>query len=816
MRLGSASPETPPWYRDRRILAWALFDASLAPFSVLVVTIGYSTYFKEVVAGGAREGDFLWGLAASLSMLVVAVLAPVLGAHADRSGTKLPFLVGATTVMVVGTALLSTVGPGMVVRGMLLFVIANVGFQGGQVFYNAYLPEIAPPRSLGTVSGFSFALGYAGALVCLAAALPYYRHTTAGGDLSPAQGLFAVAALGAALVAAPSLLVLGTSHRTVRTKRAGARQRSGLRQAWHESAGRLGGTFRDLRRHRDAFRFLLAYLVYMDAITTMVAFTAIYARQTIGLSISTIVTLFLVSQLTAMPGSLLLGRVADRIGPKTTTSLILLLWVGILVLALAARGFGMFLAVALLAGVGTGSLQAVSRSMMSQLAPQGPAGGVLRLLRGGGPGLGDDRPAALRRRLLTDGQPAAGHRGSAGHDRGGTAAAPTGGRRRPSGRSVACTAPRHGGIAMAGRIRVGTCSWSEKTMIQTWYPGRVTTAAERLAYYARHFDTVELDSSFYGIPSDRNARLWAERTPPGFTFHVKAFAMMTRHAVRPNQLPPSLRHAFPYELDRTGRILHPSADFRAEVFQAFTQSLEPMRAAGRLGLILLQFPPYFVADEENRRYIRTAASLVAPDPVAVEFRHSSWVEPDELERTLRFLSDHDLAYVSVDEPRLEGKTVLPPLVAATADAAYVRMHGRNEETWHKRVSSAAERFKYLYPEEELREWVDPVRHLAEEAQTTYVMFNNCYADYAPRNARQMQGLLGLPQGPAPAVRRRTGRRAGQPPGRLSLGRVALGGLGRRSEPHRHIPMAPPMMCHMPIIPMSSWSMMWQWNMAMPS
>lgn len=286
-------------------------------------------------------------------------------------------------------------------------------------------------------------------------------------------------------------------------------------------------------------------------------------------------------------------------------------------------------------------------------------------------------------------------------------------------------------------------------MVQTWYPGRVTTAGERLAYYASHFDTVEVDSSFYALPAERTAQLWVERTPSGFTFHVKAFALMTRHSIRPNQLPPSLRNMVDYQLDRTGRILHPPSELRREVFREFGRVLEPLRAAGKLGLILLQFPPYFVANEENRRYIELAASLVAPDRVAVEFRHASWVADDQLEDTLRFLSDRDLAYVSVDAPRLTGQTVLPPLAAATTDLAYVRMHGRNKETWHKRVSSAAERFKYLYQEEELREWVAPIRYLQAETQATFVMFNNCYADYAPRNARQMQGLLGLPQADLP-------------------------------------------------------------------
>jgi uncharacterized protein YecE (DUF72 family) len=278
-------------------------------------------------------------------------------------------------------------------------------------------------------------------------------------------------------------------------------------------------------------------------------------------------------------------------------------------------------------------------------------------------------------------------------------------------------------------------------MVRAWYPATVRTAADRLGYYATHFDTVEVDSTFYGLPTSATARLWAERTPPGFVFHIKAFAMMTRHAVRPEQLPPPLRSNQELELDRQGRVIHPSADLRRETFALFSEALEPLRAEGKMGLVLLQFPPYFVANEANREYVAYSAGLVAPDRAAVEFRHASWVEPEELVTTLELLSSLGASYVCVDEPRLEGPTVLPPLAAATADLAYVRFHGRNSATWRARVSSAAERFKYLYSDEELAEWVEPVRQLREQAGTTYVMFNNCFADYAPRNAKQLMSLL---------------------------------------------------------------------------
>lgn len=290
-------------------------------------------------------------------------------------------------------------------------------------------------------------------------------------------------------------------------------------------------------------------------------------------------------------------------------------------------------------------------------------------------------------------------------------------------------------------IRVGTCSWTDPTMVRAWYPPSARTAADRLRYYAARFDTVEVDSSYYGMPTPATAHLWAERTPPGFVFHIKAFGMLTRHGVKPEQLPPPLREGHTFELDRGGRILHPAPALREDAFACFSEALEPLRAEDKLGLILMQFPPYFVANETNREYIAQSARRLAPDRMAVEFRHMSWVEPDELEETLELLVSVGASYVCVDEPRIDRPNALPPLAAATSDIAYVRFNGRNALTWNARVKTAAERFNYLYSVEELTEWVEPVRRLREQTGTTYVMFNNCFADYAPRNAQQMASLL---------------------------------------------------------------------------
>jgi uncharacterized protein YecE (DUF72 family) len=281
-------------------------------------------------------------------------------------------------------------------------------------------------------------------------------------------------------------------------------------------------------------------------------------------------------------------------------------------------------------------------------------------------------------------------------------------------------------------------------MVAAWYPRGVTSAAERLRYYATWFDTVEVDSTFYGLPTPRTAALWAERTPPGFVFHVKAFAMMTRHPIRPEQLPPPMRQAFPLEVDRSGRVIHPPQELREAVFDVFVDALQPLRAMGKLGVILFQLPPYLDASARTRDYLRMAVDLLSPDRVAVEFRHASWVAPDELPRTTALLEELGAAYVCVDEPRIVSPTVLPPLALCTTPAlGYVRLHGRNAATWNARAQSAAERFRYQYTVDELEEWVAPIVWLAKRATATYVLFNNCYGDYAPQNARQMMSLLDL-------------------------------------------------------------------------
>ncbi len=275
---------------------------------------------------------------------------------------------------------------------------------------------------------------------------------------------------------------------------------------------------------------------------------------------------------------------------------------------------------------------------------------------------------------------------------------------------------------MTATIRVGTCSWADETLTKVWYPKRVRSGEARIRHYAERFDTVEANSTYYRLPDAELVGTWAERVPDGFTMHVKAFGLMTRHPVKVDALPEDLRDVMP--VDERGRVDRPPRELRAEVFRRFSRALEPLRERGKLGGVLLQFPPYVVYKSLSLDYLEWAADQLAGDDVLVEFRHRSWLDEDNRAETLAFLEARGLSYVIVDAPKTDAKNLVPTVVARTSGTAYVRFHGRNAATWNKRTGSAAERFDYLYSEAELQEWVPPLRELAADAESVYAMFNN--------------------------------------------------------------------------------------------
>jgi uncharacterized protein YecE (DUF72 family) len=296
-------------------------------------------------------------------------------------------------------------------------------------------------------------------------------------------------------------------------------------------------------------------------------------------------------------------------------------------------------------------------------------------------------------------------------------------------------------------IRIGTCSWADEALSKHWYPPG-TKPGDRLAYYAEHFDTVEVDSTYYRLPEESMVERWAERTPDDFVMHVKAFGLMTRHPVKLESLPPDLRDEA--QTDERGRVDRPSREFRGKVFRRFLDALDPLRSAGKLGGILFQFPSYVVYKDLSLDYLRWAREQVG-DEMLVEFRHESWLSDEHRDETLSFLEELGATHVIVDAPRIEhAKNLVPTVLALTSPTAYVRFHGRNATTWNKRGGGAAERFDYLYSDDELREWIGPLRELSGQAEQAYAFFNNNATSpdgrggrtaQAAANAKELQRLL---------------------------------------------------------------------------
>jgi uncharacterized protein YecE (DUF72 family) len=290
---------------------------------------------------------------------------------------------------------------------------------------------------------------------------------------------------------------------------------------------------------------------------------------------------------------------------------------------------------------------------------------------------------------------------------------------------------------MSTPIRVGTCSWADESLSKYWYPPG-TKPAERLPYYAEHFDTVEVDSTYYSLPVAEMVSRWVERTPDDFVIHVKAFGVMTRHPVKVEQLPPDLRDEAP--LDERGRVDRPSREFRAEVFRRFHDALDPLRASGKLGGILFQLPPYIVARESAFEYLEWSKEQLAGDEMMVEFRHASWLDDQNRDETLNFLHGLGATHVIVDAPRIEGaRNVVPTVLALTSPTLYVRFHGRNAGTWNKRGGGAQERFDHLYSNDELREWAGPLRELAAHSNQAYALMNTNKWNEGPEGRMIPQG-----------------------------------------------------------------------------
>src|SRR6201981_817202 len=292
-----------------------------------------------------------------------------------------------------------------------------------------------------------------------------------------------------------------------------------------------------------------------------------------------------------------------------------------------------------------------------------------------------------------------------------------------------------------GEILVGTAGWTDKTLINSgWYPAEAGTPEKRLRYYADQFPLVEGDSAYYALPAEQTAAAWAARTPASFTFNVKAFSLFTQHPTPVRALPADLRESAGKAGKERVYLKDVDPEVPGQAGDRFLAALEPLRQAGKLGAILLQFPPWFPISRRNKEYIAACAERVAPRRACVEFRNRTWMTEDNQRETLDFLSAHQLPYVCVDMPQGYPSSI-PPVLAATSDLAVLRMHGHSDKWTSKEIS---EKFGYKYSDKELDEWAGRVRDLAGQAEVTHVLFNNCYRDWAHVNAQQLSLRLGAP------------------------------------------------------------------------
>ena len=295
-------------------------------------------------------------------------------------------------------------------------------------------------------------------------------------------------------------------------------------------------------------------------------------------------------------------------------------------------------------------------------------------------------------------------------------------------------------------ILVGTSSWTDPTLVRDtdFYPPGASSAEERLRHYASIFPVVEVDSTFYAPPSPEVARLWVERTPPGFRMEIKSYGLFTGHPVRPATLWKDLRPEIPAEHADKKNVYadHLPPELVDEAWARFDHALRPLHEAGKLGAVVFQWPPWFTAKRANRERLEGLRGRLPDYRVAVELRHGSWLSDADRERTFELLRSHDLTYVCVDEPQGFKTSVPPVLEATTPDLAMVRFHGHNADNWQRKGISAAERFRYLYDEDELGAWVEPLEELDRGVRETHVLLNNCYQDYGVRNAHQLGSLLG--------------------------------------------------------------------------
>jgi UMF1 family MFS transporter len=339
----------------KQVGAWALFDFANSVYPAVITTVVFQYYFIHAVVGNDElQGDWYWGRAVSLSALIVALSSPLLGAIADRAGVRKKFLLLYVAICITGVALFTTIEPGMVLRGFVLFVIANVGFEGAMVFYNAYLPDIVPPEKQGWVSGLGFGVGYLGSAIGLVLSIPFVNAGNMNGVWIMVVAFFVIFSV-------PSFLILPRDDPGSMTVAGAAK--------WGITSFRQ--ILDEVLREKELRRFLLAFFFYIDGVLTAIVMAMTLATTTFGLSQTEGTVLFLILQFSALIGAFALAKPTDRYGPKKILTGVLVLWIVAALSIYFVTSKEAFYVLAMGAGLGLGSAQAASRAFMASLIPDG-------------------------------------------------------------------------------------------------------------------------------------------------------------------------------------------------------------------------------------------------------------------------------------------------------------------------------------------------------------------------------------------------------------------------------------------------------------
>lgn len=292
-------------------------------------------------------------------------------------------------------------------------------------------------------------------------------------------------------------------------------------------------------------------------------------------------------------------------------------------------------------------------------------------------------------------------------------------------------------------ILIGSASWTDKTLIECgrFYPKDCRSAEARLRFYASQFPIVEVDSSYYGMPTPQNAQLWAERSPEGFVFNVKAFRLFTGHQTSPEVLHRDIRQALGPDAPKTLYYADTPLEIRDELWRRFIEAIAPLKDAGKLGAVHFQFAPWVIRNRDGMAHVRECVERMAGHDVAVEFRNRTWLDEEHTERTIAFEHELGVIHTIVDGP--QGFTNSVPCVweATSPKIALLRLHGRNKATWNIKAAASSSRFDYWYSPEELEAMAPEIRHVASKVDAMHILFNTNYQDQGQVNARLMRQIL---------------------------------------------------------------------------